>query len=200
MTIGLALAGLAAISFAASPGGAKSLMGLLGTPEEHLAKFKEYLAHAQNAALPTRVRLAAVAMAWAEADWTPISDEDRLALNNVQALLDMPDLPVPGVAPAAKARARLVRSEPKEPKGTDHRHPPFGWKRNHTFKGNSWLIVSMGNGMYEARQGGQVVLTGTGNTVASKIHGHEMNVYDAFKLGGPGSVFNPASPPSGWFQ
>jgi hypothetical protein len=199
MTIGLALAGIAAIALAAHPRGARSLVGLMGTPEEHLAKFREYISMAENENLPIRFRFSLVERAWAEAEWTNVPVGEQARARELQSKIEdkiyettrLPDVPM------VPMRANLVSRKPQ--KSPDPRHPPAGWKYRHTYKGMPWLVFSEGDGMYTMRSASGAVHTGTGNTVLSKIHGHNMDVYNTFKLGKPGARFNPQSPPPGWF-
>lgn len=191
MSIGMALAGLATIVAAAHPRGVR---GLMGTPEEHLAKFREYLAIAQNVSMPDQIRRSSIERAWAESEWTRVPADDVAALRNAEAVLSIPD------TSSAPARSNLVMSRPREKRPTDTRHPPAGWKTAHSYKGTTWLLVSLGDGRYEAKRGGQVIYSDTGNTVLFKIHGYAMDFYGTTGLGKPKAVFDPLNPPSGWYR
>lgn len=194
MTIGLALAGLAAIAAAAHPRGARSLMGLNGTPEEHAARFREYVERAKNENLPLRIRIGFVERAWAEADWTSIPPAEHAELVNLQNTIEnsvVTSLPLPG---PAKARLRAEGGRPVDP-----RNPPAGWKRGHVFKGVIWVITSLGAGRYVAIAQDGTRHEGTGNTVLNKIHGYSMDLYTTLDLGKPGKVFDPNAPGKGWW-
>jgi hypothetical protein len=197
MTIGLALAGIAAVALAAHPSGARSLMGLMGTPEEHLAKFREYLEGAANESFPHRIRVGFVDMAWAESGWTTVPEDEKARLVAIQNDLEakvVQSLPLPSFAPV---RSNLVAKRDRSV--VDPRHPPAGWKRTHTIKGATWFVVSNGNGNYTmTSMSTGVVHTGTGNTVLTKVHGYTMDVYNTFKLGKPGARFDENNPAPGW--
>lgn len=208
MTIGLALAGFAAIAAAAHPRGARTLMGLMGTPEEHLAKFYEYLAFAQNTSLPLRIRVSAMERAFAEAEWAKLSEEDKQKILSIQSELDTAETtsstasPVV-LGPVTSSRGFLKKGQERP---VDKRHPPAGWKRGYVHYPSmeartvNWLFVSLGGGQYEAKRGGQVIYKGTGNKVLETIAGHTMDFYKHMGLGKPGAVFNPDNPPPGWYK
>lgn len=206
MTIGLALAGIAAIAAAIHPKGARSLMGFMGTPEEHLAKFRHFVQMAHDENLPLRTRIGLTERAWAEADWTSIPPSERDDLVRLQALIEgaaVTSLPVPSFEPM---RANLVARQPrmggprhKRSEGVDPRHPTAGWTRGHTFKGVIWIIRSIGDGQYVASSQSGMAYTGSGNSVLSRIHGHSMDFYKTTGLGPVGARFNPNSPPAGWY-
>lgn len=207
MSIGFALAGFALLAAAAHPRGVRQLMG---TPEEHLVKFHEYMSFAQNADLPRRIRIGFIERAWAEAEWATVPSSDTNALVRLQSEIELSsDVPSPSFPSATSARMmvaapaksrRKVRDQCDD--GTaalhDRRHPPKGWTLDYKRKG-TWWLVSLGNGFYNASSSDGRSMTGTGNSVIGKIHGYCVDFYKATNLGNPGQAFNPANPPHGWY-
>ncbi len=215
MSIGVALAGFAFLAAAAHPRGVRQLMG---TPEEHLVKFHEYMSFAQNADLPRRIRIGFIERAWAEAEWTSVPASDTNELVRLQSRIDDTSSDIAPielmqrqdlfkttspahmmVMPAKGKSKKKVREQCDD--GTsalhDRRHPPSGWTFLYPKKGG-WTFVSQGDGWYRATSSSGQVLVGTGNSVIGSVHGYCMDFYLAMKLGNPGHVFNTSNPPAGW--
>jgi len=63
------------------------ISGLAGTPEEHLAKFREYLGKARRTS-DLRQRMGYVERAWAEAEWTSVPSSEAKSLLMIQKTID----------------------------------------------------------------------------------------------------------------
>ena len=217
MSIGFALAGFAFLAAAAHPRGVRQLMG---TPEEHLVKFHEYMSFAQNADLPRRIRIGFIERAWAEAEWTSVPASDTNELVRLQSRIDDTSSEIAPISliqrnglfkttspahmmvmPASKSGKSKKKVREQCDDGTsalhDRRHPPSGWTFLYPKKGG-WTFVSQGDGWYRATSSSGQVLVGTGNSVLGSVHGYCMDFYLAMKLGNPGHVFNTSNPPAGW--